>query len=128
MRIDAERAKEYFKDPSQRIGGLDPDAFHDDGLLFYASGPVCVIAHYGFEPDVFMVHYGVKPEGLGKYDTHMESLLVELWEDQKAALIIGWTPESNRKALAIAKRVGFKVTGYLDLKDRIVMQEWKKER
>jgi len=125
-KITAKEAMAFFQDKSQRIGGLDPENLHDDGLLFYASGPVCGIAHYGFEEGVWMVHYGVKREGLGKYDGHMLSILKEHWNAVKAKLIIGWTPESNKLALSIAKRIGFKVVGYLDLDDRIVMQEWKK--
>lgn len=128
MKINAKQAQEYFKDPSQRLGGLDPKDFHDDGLIFYADGPVCGVAHYGFERGVWMMHYGVKPEGRGRYDKHMLSILNEFWDAVDAKLIIGWTPESNRKALAIAKRLGFTITGYLDLEDRIVMQEWKKEK
>ena len=118
MKITATEAKPFFEHKSQRAR-FAPDDLHDNGLLFYADGPVCGVGHYGFESGVWMVHYGMKREGLGRYDKHIMNVLNEFWDDVDAKLIIGWTPESNRLALAIAKRAGFRITGFLDLEDRI---------
>jgi len=127
VKILAEQAKEYFADASQRTSGLSVDDLTDVGFHYYADGMVCGVAHYGMHPDVWMMHYAVKPEGKGRYDKRIVRLLAEAWDDLGAKLIIGWTPEHNRLALALARRVGFRVTGYLDLAERVVMQEWKPE-
>lgn len=125
MKIDVEAAREYFAHPSQHVDGTSPDNLPVAGVHYYAIGPICGAFHLVFQPGVFMAHYGVKPEGWGRLIEPARAILGHAWDDLGAERFIGWTDETNRAALAFARRLGFTRDGVLPLSGRtIIMQGW----
>ena len=125
MRINADAARAYFAHKSQQAGGFGPDDLHDNGLIYYAEGPICGLFHYAGYPGVFMAHYGVKPEGWGHLVEPAKAVLNEAFTDLGAVRLVGWTLKSNRQAIAFARRLGFTVDGEFPIPgDTIIMQGW----
>lgn len=123
MRITVDVAKEFFR--SQ--GDLNPDEMHDDGIEYWAGGPVCVAFHRSFWPDIWMAHLGAKPEGWGQTLSPTEDILNAFWGERKPARITGWINEKNRQALHFTRRLGFVEDGRLVLPtETIIMQGWSK--
>ncbi len=126
--ISVNDAMEYFRHPSQQIEGITPEKLPKTGVEYLANGPVCGAFNLGPWPDVWMGHYAVKPEGWGRAVVPALKILNVFWREKMPARIIGWTPESNRAALAFAKRLGFEIDGEMNLGNRvIVMQGWRPE-
>ena len=123
-RVCAIEARWFFEDESQQTHGLDPQDLDDD-LIYFASGPVCGVFHPLPWDHLWMAHYGVRIEGWGHLLQPAREVL-HAFEDACAPVgIIGWTEETNRAALAFAKRLGFVVEGVMDLPTgRVVMQRW----
>lgn len=126
-RIMADEAMEFFADQSQQRGGMiSPDQLHDNGIEYWADGPICGVFHQAHWPGVWMGHYGVKPEGFGGLVEPAKRVLRGFWKVKRPELIIGWTKESNRAALAFARRIGFVEHGRMVLPDgAVIMQEWR---
>lgn len=125
-RVTVEEAKPFFADKSQHFAGITPDRLPaGPEFQYWVSGPVCGIFHLAPWPDVWMGHYGVKPEGWGRTVGHGREILSAFWATEKPERIVGWTPESNRAALAFARRLGFEIDGEMDLPSgKIIMQGW----
>jgi hypothetical protein len=125
VKIDVEAAREYLAHPSQQTMGARPDNLPEAGVEYYAQGPICAMFHPSFWPGVWMAHYAVKPEGWGGLIAPARALLREFWRAESPKRIIGWTPESNRAALAFSRRLGFVVDGRMPLRGAtIIMQGW----
>jgi hypothetical protein len=106
--------------------GITPKTLPDDGFEYWACGPVCGVFHPAWWPGVWMAHYGMKPEGLGKYVDPSREILMEFWKHKDPERIIGWTDASNRAALAFAKRVGFIKDGEMKINSgTVVMTGWR---
>lgn len=126
MRIPVEEARAFFAHPSQqRASHIAPEDLPADGVEYWAKDGVCGLFHPSFWPDVWMAHYGVKPEALGRTVAPAKAILSAFWEEKKPARIIGWTKENNRAALAFARRLGFTVDGRMDLPEPVIMQGWR---
>lgn len=127
MRITAAEARPYFDHRSQRVGAMiDPADLHDNGLEYWALDGICGVFHQAHWPDVWMVHYGAKPEAWGRLVEPSRTVLRAFWDEKQPDLLIGWTKESNRQALAFARRVGFRENGRMNLPEgAVVMQEWR---
>ena len=119
-------ARPFFDHPTQRRGAsVDPAELHDNGILYRACGPVCGAFHAAPWPGVWMAHYGVKPEAWGQARDPARAILRAFWDEMQPARIVGWTKESNRAAIAFARRIGFTVDGRLDLQGgAVIMQGW----
>lgn len=127
MKITVDEAREYLRHKSQQIMGATPENLPSDGVKYYAHGPVCGMFHRTFWPGVWMAHYAVKPEGWGFLTTPARAVLNEFLEAEGPERIIGWTPESNRAAMAFARRLGFVEDGRMPLPGgAIIMQGWAK--
>lgn len=125
MKITVEEAREFFSHPSQQLLDITPDALPDEGFEYWAQGLVCGVFHPMPWPGVWGAHYGVKPEGWGRLVVPARAVLQEFWAAHEPKRIVGWTPESNRAALAFARRLGFVVDGRMPLgSETIVMQGW----
>lgn len=126
-RLTKAQALPYFEHKTQRVGFL-PDELPDESLVdYWACGPICLLFIYGLWPDVWNVHCAVKPEGWGKLEAPATEILNAFWDDKGAKLITAWTAESNPKATALARRVGFFDLGAMPHPDgNIIMQGWKK--
>lgn len=124
MRITLEDARQYFQHHTQqKWAGIAPDDLPGEPFQYWANGGVCGVFHPDHWPGVWMAHYGVKPEAWGRATEPAKAILNAFWEAEKPRLIIGWTDEANRAALAFAKRIGFTVTGRMSV--GIIMQEWQ---
>lgn len=127
MRITVDEARDYFSHPSQQKGSkITPDALPDEGVIYMAAGGVCGAFHDAHWPGVVMAHYGVKPEVWGRTTGPAREILAAFAAEYQPQAIIGWTDDSNRAALAFARRLGFREYGRLHLPSgTVVMQEWK---
>ena len=125
--LSAAAARPFFDHPTQRRGAaVDPADLHDNGIFYRALGGVCGAFHLAPWPGVWMAHYGVQPSSWGRAVEPARLILRAFWAEQQPDRIIGWTKESNRAALAFARRVGFTVDGRLDLPSgTVIMQGWK---
>lgn len=125
MRITVDEARAFFADPSQQIMGATPDKLPGDPVEYWARGDVCWIFHQAFWPGVWMAHFAMKPEGRGRSTEDAKAVLHEFWNEKQPLRLIGWTPASNRAALAFTRRVGAVRDGVLPLPDgEIIMQGW----
>ena len=106
---------------------ITPETLPDNPLFqYWADSGVCGVFHPGNWPGVWMAHYGVKPEAWGKTKAPALRILRAFWGAEKPELIIGWTKESNRAALAFARRLGFQVHGEMDLPSgKVIEQSWR---
>ena len=127
MKITVDEARAYFAHKSQQLGGITPETLPEEGFIYYADGHVCGVFHRAPWPDVYMAHYGVKPEGWGNTLEPSLRILNEFWNDVQPERIIGWTPASNKRAIAFAKRLGFVRDGEMPLNgENLIMQGWTK--
>lgn len=126
-KISAAEARPYFDHPTQRHAGMiDPADLHDNGIEYWANGPMCAAFHAAQWPGVLMAHHGCKPKAWGSAAILARELLLHVWGEKSPDLIIGWTKESNRAAVAMARRAGFVVDGKLNLPDgAVLMQSWR---
>lgn len=86
-----------------------------------------MLFHRAHWPDVYMAHYGVKPEAWGSLEVPALRILSAFWDEFKPEAIVGWTDECNRAALAFARRLGFREYGKHKLPSgTVIMQEWRK--
>ena len=127
MRIMASEARAYFDHETQRRAGMiDPQDLHDDGIEYFAEGGICGAFHRAHWLGVWMAHYGVKPNAWGSLVAPARAVLSEFWDDKKPDLVIGWTDEKNRAAIAFARRIGFIENGRMTLPSgAVIMQEWR---
>lgn len=111
MRITVAEARAYFEHPSQQVLGATPETIPDEGLEYWASGPVCLIFHETAHPDVWMVHLAVRPEGWGYLVDPTLSILQAFWDAKRPRRIVMWIEEHRRAAQALARKVGAVVDG-----------------
>jgi len=125
VKITVEQARDFFRHPSQQLGGIKPEYLPEEGFEYWAEGPVCGVFHKMPWPGVWGAHYGVDPAGWGRLLAPAKSVLRQFWDAHDCSRIIGWTPKSNRRAVAFARRLGFVVDGEMPAGDEIVvMQGW----
>jgi hypothetical protein len=124
--ITAHEARPFFDHPSQRRGGmLDPEALHDNGLVYFANGFVCLAFHTAFWPGVHMVHIGVQPEGWGRIEGVTLGLLRQFCSASGAVRLVAWISATNRAVIAFARRIGFVSEGAMTLPDgRVEFYGW----
>lgn len=124
MKITVDEAREYFAHASQQKASLiTPDQLPENGVLYYALEGVCAVFHDAHWPGVAMAHYAVKPEAWGRTVEPAKAILREFAVEYEPEAIIGWTSESNRAALAFARRLGFREYGRLNLPSGTVIQQ-----
>lgn len=121
-------ARAFFAHESQqKFSAVTPDTLPDEGFEYWASGPVCGVFHRMPWPDVWAGHYGVVPSGWGRATAPARAILEAFWDARGCARIVGWTPESNRAALAFARRLGFVIDGAMPTTEgTVIMQGWQK--
>lgn len=122
MRITVDEAREYFSHPSQHEFGKTEKDLPEWGD-YWAKGGVCLVSHNAYWPGIVMVHVGAKPEAWGGLDEDVRSLLAEIWAAEQPTRMIAWISENNRAALALARRVGFEIDGYMP--NGVVLMGWK---
>lgn len=106
--------------------GATPDNLPDEGVEYWALGPVCLALHLAPWPEVWMVHFGMKRGGLGHYVAPSVQILNEFWSEKQPSRIIGWTNVSNRSAVAFGNRCGFERDGeFTTNKDTVQMTSWR---
>lgn len=119
--ITAAEAREFFAHPSQGLKGDLPE----DGVAYWADGPVCAAFRDFSWPRVLDVHCGVKPEGWGRTVPHARAILEAVWAFYAPELIVAQSLERNRAVLAMNRRLGFEVIGTMQTPERVVIQGWK---
>ncbi|WP_288950427.1 hypothetical protein [uncultured Paracoccus sp.] len=122
--ITAAEAAEFFAHPSQRRG-VDELALPEEGVVYWADGPVCGVFRDFCWPRVLDVHCGVKPEGWGKTVPHARAILEAVWHFYAPDLIVAQSLERNRAVLAMNRRLGFEVIGTMPTPERVVIQSWR---
>lgn len=109
--ISPEDASVYFADKSQQLFGISPDALPGAPFEYWADGPLLGIFYPGPVIGVWMVHLAAKPSGYGHLVPRAHNILRDFSEQRGYPTVMGWTPSRLRAAIALAKRVGFKVMG-----------------
>lgn len=122
--ITVDEAREFFRHPSQRKG-FNPDDLPEDGVAYWADGPVCGVFRDFSWPRVLDVHCGVKPEGWGSTVPHARAILEAVWHYYAPDLIVAQSLAKNRAVLAMNKRLGFEVIGTLPTPESVVIQAWR---
>lgn len=125
MKITRTEALPFFAHPSQCKGFEAQDIPADDVAEYWARGPLCCVFVFGLWPRVWNVHIAAKPEGWGKLVSHGKAVLRAFCAAHDVDLITGWTPETNRAALAFARRVGFVEHGKMPTKEAVILQHWR---
>lgn len=128
LKISVDEARDYFAHPSQqKAASITPETLPEgDGYQYWAVDGVCGVFHRAPWPDVWMAHYGVTPAAWGKTRKPASQILHSFWAAETPELIIGWTLESNRAALAFAKRIGFRIHGEMNLPSgKVIEQSWR---
>lgn len=110
MRITVDEARAYFAHPSQQVG-VTPDDLPEDGVEYWADGPVCLIFHGTAAVDVWMVHLAVKPEGYGQLIEPTRRILAAFWAEKKPKHIVAWIEDHRAAAIAFARKVGLTEDG-----------------
>lgn len=122
MRIDADAARPFFAHPSQWKYGR-PEQLHDEGHVYYATGPACLVFYDMPWPRVLGVHCAVKPEGWGRAVEPVTHILRFVWDEMNPALIAGWVNTENRAMLSFARRCGFEKHGAMPV--GVEMLHWR---
>lgn len=127
MRISVEEARKYLEHPSQQKGcDALPTDLPEEGVEYWAKGGICGMFHTAQWPNVWQAHYAVMPSQWGKLVQPAKDVLMEFWEARQPSLILAFTDEQNRAALAFAKRIGFKPVGNLaPTTGGVLISEWK---
>lgn len=127
MKISVDEARAYFDHETQRRASMiTPEKLPEHGVVYYATGGVCGCFHDAHWPGVVMAHYGVLPKAWGHTVPAGRAILRQFSADYDPQAIIGWTDESNRAALAYARRLGFEEYGRLELESgTVIKQRWK---
>lgn len=127
MKITVDEARAFFAHGSQqKASSITPDDLPADGVEYWACDGVCGLFHLSHWPGVWMAHYGVKPEAWGRTKEPALRVLSAFWAAKQPELIIGWTAETNRAAIAFARRLGFTQYGRMDLPSgSVVCQQWR---
>jgi len=124
MRIKPALAKPFFDHKTQRKWAqISPDELPGDPFQYWAQEGVCGVFHPMPWPGIWMAHYGVLPDAWGHTKGPARAILKDFWDAEQPDLIIGWTEENNRAALAFSKRIGFTITGRMA--SGVIMQEWQ---
>lgn len=107
--------------------GIAPENLPDQGFEYWASGPVCLVFHGSFWPDVYMVHIGVKPEAWGHTVEPTREILRAFWAAKNPQRVICWINAKNRQVLRFSRRLGFSEDGRMILEGaEVIMQGVKK--
>ena len=128
MRITVDAARDYFTDiTQQQETSVTPETLPEGPeYQYWAKDGVCGVFHAAHWPNVWMAHYGVMTSAWGKTRSPSIDILHAFWAAENPELIIGWTKESNRAALAFARRIGFSVHGEMNLPSgKIIEQSWR---
>jgi RimJ/RimL family protein N-acetyltransferase len=118
----------YFAESAQLRASMlqSPDDLPDEGVEYWADGPICGVFHPSFWPGVWMVHYAVRSGGWGQLVEPSRRILLAFWAHHQPQRLIGWTDIRNRAALAFAKRVGAREDGRMQLDGyEVVMTGWR---
>lgn len=107
MRISVAEARAFWAHPSQHRMGATPETLPEDGIEYWADGPVCLAFHAAPWPDVWMAHLAVKPDGWGQTQAPVLRVLRAFWTEKKPLRVVAWVEEENRLTLALARRCGF---------------------
>lgn len=126
MRITVHEARKYLRHPSQQRGcGAMPDDLPEEGVEYWANGPICGIFYRAQWPDVWEAHYAVLPSHWGKLVQPARDVLNEFWDARQPSLIMALTDEKNRAAISFAKRIGFRPVGKLSPNTGgVIISEW----
>lgn len=122
MKITAAEARAYFAHPSQRKAAM-LDGPLPEWMEYRAEGNVCLAFHPALWPDVWMTHIGVKPRGWGQLTDTTARLLDAFWLEQQPHRIVAWIKDSNRAAIALARRCGFETDGAFP---GVLMMGWQR--
>jgi hypothetical protein len=127
VRITVHEARGYFAHVSQQAkSDISPDDLPEDGVQYWADSGVCVALHQAHWPRVWMAHVAVNPAAWGHTKEPALRILDAFWKAEAPELIVGWTSESNRAALAFARRLGFVEYGRMDLPSGgVICQKWR---
>lgn len=113
--LTLDEAKLFWSDPSQQVMGLNidelPEPGETTGITYASDGPLAVLLHKSFWPDIWMFHIGVKPEGWGKLRDHAEQLIRDVFVYTGAIRLTTWVHEPNRATVAMARRHKFDLDG-----------------
>ena len=125
MEITVDEARAYFAHSTQLKASLlsSPDDLPETGVVYYATGGVCICFHDAHWPGVVMAHCAVLPEAWGSTVPAGKDILRQFTEDHSPQAIIGWIAETNRAALAFARRLGFEEYGRLELPSGAVIKQ-----
>ena len=127
QKISADEARQFWAHKTQLEPGATPDMLRDEGVDYWACEAICGAFRQGPYPGVLMADYGAKPEGWGRLTEPARAILHAVWAHYQPQLIVGWTEEHKRAALAFSKRIGFERTGEMTLASgaRIITQQWR---
>jgi hypothetical protein len=121
QRLTGKKAAAYFQHPA---GGLDGVTFIDaPGFDYRACDGFCGAFIWRW-PGVYEGHMGALP-GVRRVDAAARAILQAYALEKGAERIIGWIKESNRPALALCRRIGCEIDGYLPLSEPVVMIGWR---
>ena len=112
MRVETSVAREHYAHPSQHSHGLTEKDI-PEGLIHYAQGGVCLTFLPVFEPDIYEVHNGVKPEAWGHTIEPTVRNLAEFVRDFRPASVVAPIRTRNRLAIRLARQAGFSPSGVI---------------
>jgi RimJ/RimL family protein N-acetyltransferase len=125
LTLTPKEAEGYFMHPTQIKGSMIVDgASLPDGAEYRAMDGVCGAFHECGMVDIWMVHFAVLPEAWGKCVPACKAIVEAFAREVGAKRLIGWTPEHNRAALSLVRRVGFEIDGRLPLDEPFIMSGW----
>ena len=121
MRITVDEARAYFAHPSQQVLGASPETIPEQGVEYWADGPVCIALHGTAHPDVWMAHLAVMPDARGRLVEPAKRILTAFWVEHQPRRIVAWIEEHRRAAIAFAHRLGAVEHGRIP---GTVMMDW----